>query len=1311
MLDWSKFLQLSGSPENNFELLCRGIIRNVFGQYGDFVFHSNMAGIEFYLDIKENCSLGSTDRCFGWQCKWYNISSGTSLGSTRKSSIEDAIKKTEKYFPQITDWVLWTKETLTSGDQEWFRSIDTKLNLHLNNSEDIEGYKNGAARVFCSTYFGELALRHHDLKNLNNLSISTIRSRWNHEIHQITEIEREVRKHLGCNVSWDHLEGIKNKVIKFYELLLPTVCCNDSIDKRLKEGSFKFLNTVREYLSLVNRINKLIEEKRFFEIIDLSVKVPFDKDDLQIPRLHRRDNSTNALFYTNLLGHLFELEESLEQFKEYMQERMIVISAEAGHGKTEFSAEITQGDSELLPGVVLHAKRLAARGSLSDLVKDYSVNGNSFSDISSLLQSLNSIGERENKRVTIVIDGLNESEDPRSWKDLISSLLELSKGLKNIFFILTIRPSFVEDAIPEEIKLLKSEGYGEDLDDAIDKYFNFYKINRTLGDVPRHLFQHPLTLKLFCEVTNPSRQNYVDVISGPQSLIELFNAFVDSCANRISELSDIGHRIYPDMVKEALKIYSKYLYENSCRGMEKSKFQELINDRIDNWQYSLLKAIESEGLLIRDKVGDEYQISPIYDAFGGHLIADYLTLSMGENEFGNWCSDAKNLDFLFGDKRNPLYEDICSSLVSHIPNRFYGKNFWEYLEGDGKELALKECLFLDKKFISQSTIEALKIYVQSKKISDREMLRFYYLLALDRHPFGVDFVYDCLSGMSPADRDILWTEWCRKNKKDFLSVLNHYRKKWYDSESISKNKDQNLFRYFCWILTTTDRELRDTVSHALFEFGYKKLDLLLNQTEYFLDIKDDYIVSRLIALSFGVITSGKIISDEEREAIKKFILSCVGKLIGTSATAPTDHMLIRDYFQKIVEYSTNHIFENESFVPDVNNIIFAEESTFALITTGDPREKDFGQAIRMDFENYTLGTLFKGRRNYDNNHQGHQNCLAFVRGLLWDYGWRLNELGEVDDRIYRYDGRTQRTKVERYGKKYSWIAYYKYAGKLNQSNDLPDRVKYFIRDDFEPSFLKPVPVAKSTFKLSTSIDMSDQVWMKTGKVDIPTNILEREALDPTDESWVLISAYYSENNDSKKVWGWTQTVFVENSKLDKVIKEFEGNDPFYFLDNQSASLHDFSAGEIPWSKKFSEALNDYEDYLYPSFNGDLIGEIVCCEFVNEKSEEWQKTASSYQLPTLKLINELDLKKEQRTLRFLDQENRVATQFLKLEGSCSGELFYIRKDLLKKYLNGRKAVQFSWGERELRYDDYNHEDWEIEIRQNKENVWKLIRVIR
>ena len=72
MLDWEKFKSLAGLDADNFEKLCRSIVRRRFGRYGPLFERKNQPGVEYYIKLNQTCpELGSINDKVGWQCKWF----------------------------------------------------------------------------------------------------------------------------------------------------------------------------------------------------------------------------------------------------------------------------------------------------------------------------------------------------------------------------------------------------------------------------------------------------------------------------------------------------------------------------------------------------------------------------------------------------------------------------------------------------------------------------------------------------------------------------------------------------------------------------------------------------------------------------------------------------------------------------------------------------------------------------------------------------------------------------------------------------------------------------------------------------------------------------------------------------------------------------------------------------------------------------------------------------------------------------------------------------------------------------------------
>jgi hypothetical protein len=153
-----------------------------------------------------------------------------------------------------------------------------------------------------------------------------------------------------------------------------------------------------------------------------------------------------------------------------------------------------------------------------------------------LLAAVDAAGQRARRRLPVVIDGLNESEDPRAWKPLLASLEASLASYPYVLLVCTLRPEFVGDALPNGTRRVEINGYGAYAVDAIREHFRYWKIDATDASLPGFL-RHPLTLRLFCEVTNPTRQRIVGVDAMPGSLTALFDRYLEQVSDQVAVLA------------------------------------------------------------------------------------------------------------------------------------------------------------------------------------------------------------------------------------------------------------------------------------------------------------------------------------------------------------------------------------------------------------------------------------------------------------------------------------------------------------------------------------------------------------------------------------------------------------------------------------------------------------------------------------------------------------------------------------------------------------------------------------------------------
>lgn len=152
------------------------------------------------------------------------------------------------------------------------------------------------------------------------------------------------------------------------------------------------------------------------------------------------------------------------------------------------------------------------------------MNGKPIESFEQLLAALDAAAKRYCCRLPVVIDGLNEAENPKDWKAPLASLEQTVKSYPNVLVICTLRTgehkrkrsigvndshantreSFAVMALPMGIRRIESEGFGADTEEAIAKYF---LISTLMQMMPRFLWNSSnihLLFEFFVKLPTPA---------------------------------------------------------------------------------------------------------------------------------------------------------------------------------------------------------------------------------------------------------------------------------------------------------------------------------------------------------------------------------------------------------------------------------------------------------------------------------------------------------------------------------------------------------------------------------------------------------------------------------------------------------------------------------------------------------------------------------------------------------------------------------------------------------------------------------------
>ena len=488
LFDWEQFKNLPGASSSNWERLCGAVVRRSFGSLGDFRYVAQQPGVEFHLKLeRSSTTLGEPGRWWGWQCRWYDVASGR-LGTTRRTRIEEAIRKTEQHVPEITDWALWTRQPLTPADQRWFRAIKSAMSLNLWADGELDTHLVGEAEILRKTYFGELILTPGNLHRVRARSIAPIEDRWMPEVHVEVGAEHKIRRILGEPQCWPEIEEQISGLAASIEELAEAI---PEVDEDLRGRVVQLSEDLSDLLEAFKAVANALGERTLANAIE------FAAADWE-PRLSRlagralartlRKQRHQAAFAIQAgMARQHDSTKLLAEVHQHLSTNLVALVGPAGSGKTHLTSELTAERDGRPSGVYLEGWPLTRHGTINDLLPRLrGVPAESFEEV---LEAVEAAGARAGTRLPIVIDGLSDSEDPANWRRELESIRPTLEHLRHVVVVVTSRPPAAEVALPETCRRLEVRGFDSLTPVAVERYFEYYKINpgspeASAGSVP-----------------------------------------------------------------------------------------------------------------------------------------------------------------------------------------------------------------------------------------------------------------------------------------------------------------------------------------------------------------------------------------------------------------------------------------------------------------------------------------------------------------------------------------------------------------------------------------------------------------------------------------------------------------------------------------------------------------------------------------------------------------------------------------------------------------------------------------------------------
>lgn len=657
-LDWKAFRALPGASWRSWELLCHGLIHRNYGRYGKLVAVRVQPVVEFHLTLTEDCpGLGKRGEQWGWQCKFWD-EDRPKLNDSRKKVITKAFVNQPTHLPDLDHLVIWTHQKLREADWEWIQENAPKhLDVQTWWEDHVSDLLASDAAPLRGTYFGSTVLDPDQLSAAHEDTKATLRGLLP-TIHITVREERELQKLRGRAEDWGDLAERAEQLAAQITTLqqLPPSVFGDAYTN----VSAKLTEEAQQAVEVANGVVDHLARGLTFKATELAEYAPTTRDEAASKpvrdlerELFDKDEIEHRDAVAALSATLAATAGTLQKLAWQLQTPLVAVQGYVGAGKTQLAARLAAPTGTDPAGALVPARSFRAASIDLDRLAGFA--GLPAMPIDDLLEALDAAGGRSGQRLPLVIDGLNESLAAPDWHDALSRLSSKIKRLHNVYLLVTLRPSYVQDCLPEERRGLWMQGFRMQWREACKSYFELYKIRADLDLLPAERFTDPLFVRVFCEATNPRREEWVELGTVPPSLVEALERYLTQAIGRIRDRL----RLDPEALRDRIRNLSMAYWLQGNRALPLHEAKQIVGDHALALDTSVAYALEDEGVLDRDRSPNGGEIlGPMFDALGGYLIADAL-LPSGQARDEALAAIAGRLE---GPDAHPLGEDIRQAL-------------------------------------------------------------------------------------------------------------------------------------------------------------------------------------------------------------------------------------------------------------------------------------------------------------------------------------------------------------------------------------------------------------------------------------------------------------------------------------------------------------------------------------------------------------------------------------------------------------------------------------------------------------------------
>ena len=311
----------------------------------------------------------------------------------------------------------------------------------------------------------------------------------------------------------------------------------------------------------------------------------------------------------SLQHYLGTLHRAIDAFEAFLQsgasaaaERgTLLLTGDAGQGKTHLFCDAARRAVQTgRPAIVLLAGRLSGRHVWREIADELGLGGAGREVVIGAMQAA---AQASNAPFLLLIDALNEADNPKAWQEELPALLAEVARAPWISLGVSVRSTFVPIVLPEdgfsEVVEIEHRGFERRELEATERFFDAFGLDQPRIPLLTPEFTNPLFLKLYCEGLKESGLRAP--AAGENHVSDVFDRYLKSKAARIASRLNLDPVTQP--VEKAIDRFCDALAEDNRDSLEREHSARIINAFApgrDRWPDTLLGHLLDEDVLTAD---------------------------------------------------------------------------------------------------------------------------------------------------------------------------------------------------------------------------------------------------------------------------------------------------------------------------------------------------------------------------------------------------------------------------------------------------------------------------------------------------------------------------------------------------------------------------------------------------------------------------------------------------------------------------------------------------------------------------------------